>query len=186
MVKVFRTSRFLLAPLFSVLSSVFMTGCSKDNDVGLIYRVPLEYQTFVDTFLYEAALRGYSIEIKSLIINFDATLEEPHCAKCNSRSLNKRVQKIISINPNIQCWFTAEQQETLVFHELGHCILGRPHEDGRLPNGDFKSLMNANDLSPYSSCVYPVDNEPCDDRYKRPYYLDELFDEKTPVPDWGI
>src|SRR5687767_11689455 len=108
MVKVFRTSRFLLAPLFSVLSSVFMTGCSKDNDVGLIYSVPLEYQTFVDTFLYEAALRGYSIEIKSLIINFDATLEEPHCAKCNSRSLNKRVQKIISINPNIQCWFTEE------------------------------------------------------------------------------
>jgi hypothetical protein len=150
-----------------------------------VYNVPPEYQPFIDAFIREAANRGYTLEIKNLIIDYDATIEEPHCARCNSSSLEKGIQKIVWINPNIKCWFTEEEHETLIFHELGHCILGRLHDNGLLPNGDLKILMNANDLSVYSSCIYPVDNEPCDDSFKRPYYLDELFDEETPVPDWG-
>jgi hypothetical protein len=165
-----------------------LSGCSKEVDLEdfvAVYDVPAEYQLYVDTFINEASIRGYSIEIENLIINHDKSLEAPHCAKCNSNALEKNVQKIISINPNINCVFTSEQKEVLLFHELGHCVLGRLHESSRLPNGDFKSLMNENDLSVYTSCVYPVDNGPCDFRFKRSYYLDELFDEDTPVPEWG-
>jgi len=165
--------------------SIYVSGCSKDDDFKPVYNVPPEYQPFIDAFIREAANRGFTLEINDLIINFDATIEEPHCAGCNSSSLEREVQKIISINPNIKCWFTEEEHEALIFHELGHCILGRLHDDSLLPNGELKSLMNANDLSVYSSCIYPVDNEPCDETFKRPYYLDELFDEETPVPDWG-
>jgi hypothetical protein len=184
----FRSIRFLLASLISLLASMILSGCSKDADLVdlvVVYNVPAEYQPFVDTFIYEASIRGYSIEIENLIINYDESLEAPHCAKCNSNDIEKNTQKIVSINPNISCVFTSEQREVLVFHELGHCVLGRLHDNGRLPNGDFKSLMNENDLSVYSSCVYPVDNGPCDHRFKRSYYLDELFDKDTPVPDWG-
>ena len=165
-----------------------MSGCSKDFDFAdlvLVYDVPAQYQKFVDTFISEASLRGYTIKIDNLIIKNDETLEAPHCGKCNSNDVEKNIQKIISINSNIKCWFTPEQLEALVFHELGHCVLGRLHDNGRLPNGDLRSLMNENDLGVYSSCVYPVDNGPCDLTFKRPYYLDELFDENTPVPDWG-
>ena len=177
--------RFLLASLCSLMLSIFVTGCSKDDDFNPVYNVPAEYQPFIDAFILEAAHRGYSLEINNLIIDYDATIEQPHCARCNSSSLEKDIQKVVSINPNIKCWFTDEEHETLIFHELGHCILGRLHDNDLLPNGDLKSLMNANDLSVYSSCIYPVDNGPCDDSFKRPYYMDELFDEGTPVPDWG-
>jgi hypothetical protein len=180
--------RFLFASLFSLMSSILLSGCSKDLDLVdliVVYDVPAEYQPFVDTFIHEASIRGHSIEIENLIIKYDDSLEGPHCAKCNSNDIEKKLQKIVSINSNIKCWFTVEQQEVLILHELGHCVLGRLHDNGRLPNGDLKSLMNENDLSVYSSCVYPVDNGPCDDTFKRPYYLDELFDEETPVPDWG-
>jgi hypothetical protein len=165
-----------------------MSGCSKDADLVdlvFVYSVPAKYQHFIDTFIYEASIRGHLIEIDNLIINDDENMEAPHCGKCNSSSIEKNVQKIVSINSNIQCWFTTEQHEVLLFHELGHCVLGRLHDNKRLPNGDFKTLMNENDLSVYTSCVYPVDNGPCDNRFKRSYYLDELFDEGTPVPDWG-
>jgi hypothetical protein len=165
--------------------AIWVTGCSRDDDFKPIYNVPAEYQPFVDAFIREAVDRGYSMEINNLIIDFDATIEAPHCAQCNSTSLEKDIQKIISINPNINCWFTDEEHETLIFHELGHCILGRVHDDNVLPNGDLRSLMNANDFSVYSSCIYPVDDQPCDNTFKRPYYMDELFDEGTPVPDWG-
>jgi len=181
----FGSMRFLLASLFLLLSSVLLTGCSKDVEPIVIYDVPTEYQPFVDTFIYEASIRGRTIKIDNLIIKDDYTMEGPHCAGCNSTEIRRKSQKIISMNSNIRCWLTVEQQEVLFFHELGHCVLGRDHDNGRLPNGDFKSLMNEGDLGVYSSCVYPVDNEPCDDRFKRPYYLDELFDEDTPVPDWG-
>jgi hypothetical protein len=164
---------------------MLLTGCSKDGDLIAVYDVPAEYQPFVDTFIYEASIRGHSIKINNLVIRNDYTMEGPHCAGCNSTDIRKRFQKIISINSNIRCWLTVEQQEVLLFHELGHCVLGRDHDNGRLPNGDPRSLMHENDLGVYSSCVYPVDNEPCDFRFKRTYYLDELFDEKTPVPDWG-
>lgn len=166
------------------MASALIAGCSKD-EFKPVYDVPAEYQAFVTSFVKEASDRGYSMIITNLVINFDETIEAPHCAKCNSRSMDKNVQKIVSINPNLPCWFTIEQQEALVYHELGHCILGRAHDNTLLPNGDPKSIMNESDLGLYSSCVYPVDNEPCDETFKRPYYLDELFDEKTPVPDWG-
>ena len=162
-----------------------MSGCSKEFDFVLVYDVPAEYQRFIDKFIYEASSRGYSITIDNLIIKNDDTLEAPHCGKCNSNDIDINTQKIVSINSNTKCWFSDAQLEVLVFHELGHCVLGREHDNGQLPNGDLKSLMNENDISVYSLCVYPLENEPCDNSFKRPYYLDELFDQNTPVPDWG-
>ena len=181
----YRSFRVLSASLLSLFLSAMITGCSKEVDFVPVYDVPAEYQPFVDAFIREASDRGNSIVINNLIINFNGNIEAPHCAGCNSASKEKNVQKIISINPNLKCWFTDEEHEALIFHELGHCILGRIHDNGLLPNGDLKSLMNETDLSVYSSCIYPIDNGPCDDSFKRPYYLDELFEEGTPVPDWG-
>ena len=177
--------RFLSVSLLSLFLSAMINGCSKEVDFVPVYDVPAEYQPFVDAFIREALDRGHSIEIDNLIIDYNGNIEAPHCAGCNSASIEKNIQKIVSINPNLKCWFTEEDREALIFHELGHCILGRIHDNGRLPNGDLKSLMNETDLSVYSSCIYPIDNGPCDNSFKRSYYLDELFEEETPVPDWG-
>ena len=75
--------------------------------------------------------------------------------------------------------------EVLIFHELGHCVLGRLHQNDYLPNGDPKSLMIQNELDQYA-CVYDLsgDND-CNNLFKREYYLDELFDPTTPTPDWA-
>ena len=166
------------------MASAFIAGCN--DEFYPVYDVPADYQHFVESFINEAAVRGYSLNINNLIIKYDDSMEVPYCGKCNSRSLDRDIQKIVSFNPNLSCVFADEQREALVFHELGHCVLGRGHDDSTLPNGDHKSLMNQSDLAVYTSCIYVIGNEPCDLRFRRTYYLDELFDENAPVPDWGM
>lgn len=159
-------------------------GCSKDED-ELIYNVPEEFQPIVEKFLEEASVRGFNYEITNLIITYSDELDIKYCGTCNSNIVNMSTQKIISINTSI-CWTNDLQKEALVFHELGHCFLGRDHDASLLPNGDPKSMMIEDDISVYSPCVYAFgDTDKCNFVFKREYYLDELFDEKTPIPDWA-
>lgn len=168
-----------------MLILMFFLGCSKEDDFKPVYNVPDNLQVFVDSFVSEASSRGFTFEINNLIVEYDESLSSPFCGQCNSSAPNDEVQKEIKINPNIVCWFSDQEQEAFFFHELGHCFLRRPHDDSLLPNGDPKSMMVTSNLTVYAPCIYAVDNEACNNIYKRDYYLDELFDENTPVPDWA-
>lgn len=172
---------------FSYLSLSFlvMLGCSEDSDFHSAYNVPDDLQPFIDTFISEASTRGFVFRIENLIIKYDESLVSPYCGQCNSYILNTPIQKVITINPNIVCWYSDEEQEAFLFHELGHCFLGRLHDNALLPNGDAKSLMTENNLGVYAPCLYPIGDEICNNTFKRPYYLDELFDETVAVPEWG-
>ena len=170
---------------FLLLALVVCLGCSKEADFKPVYDVPEALQPFIDRFLNEAEVRGFHYEIKNLIITYDESLGGAVCGQCNSIAMNASIQKIISINPKIECWFSDEGEEAFFFHELGHCFLGRDHDNSLLPNGDPKSLMVEDNLSLYAPCLYQIDEKDCNNVFKRPYYVDELFDEMTPVPDWG-
>lgn len=173
---------------FIFLFSLFLLiGCSRDKEFVPVYNVPEEFQPFVDAFIQEAADRGISLDITNLIIVFDQNLNTI-CGTCNSISLNEKVQKIISINPNAGCWSVAQGKESLVFHELGHCVLGRTHNNELLPNGDPKSIMVDGNQKLYWPCFYDIDGNGgvnCNNIFKRDYYVNELFDENTQTPDWA-
>jgi hypothetical protein len=169
-----------------MLLILFLIGCSSEESMPTVYNVPDEFETIVENFKMEAMSRDYDIRIDNLIIRYDATVEEPYCATCNSKSLDPNIQKIISINPD-KCWLNDYAKEALIFHELGHCILGRDHDNTLLPNGDPRSMMIENNIGIYSPCVYAIggDNS-CNFIFKRNYYISELFDETTPIPDWAM
>lgn len=114
-----------------------------------------------------------------------ATLPDSICGICNHTSLTGDQQKIVQLNTSQHCAESLLEMETLVLHELGHCFLGRSHEDALLPNGDPKSIMKTEGRKMYAPCSYQFGNEPCDHTFKRAYYLDELFDPSTPVPSWA-
>jgi hypothetical protein len=70
-------------------------------------------------------------------------------------------------------------KEDLIFHELGHGLLGRNHLNTTLENGDWKSIMCGGDK---------VNDRSWNINYKgmrRAYYVDELFDESTSAPDFS-
>jgi hypothetical protein len=170
------------------LSLLFLiVGCSKVKEKGFtpVYDVPAEFQPLVSRFIQEAAQRGKTIAVTNLIIKYDSSLNNSSCAACNSLSLDPNVQKIIVVNPNFHCYDNANEQEALFFHELGHCVLGRSHDNRLLPNGDPRSIMVYDNIKLYSPCLYPIGGSCVDNSFKRTYYLDELFNEQTPVPSWG-
>ncbi len=167
-----------------VACTFFLCGCKAETDFMPVVNIPAEFQPCVDSFVVAASERGQNITINNLIIQYDSSLSNAYCANSNVISSKNNVQKIIYINANIKCWQNSGQLETLIFHEMGHCILGREHDISLLPNGDAKSIMYPDDISLYAPCAYPI-NDSCNQLYKRSYYLDELFNPNTPVPDWG-
>jgi hypothetical protein len=160
---------------------MLLLNCGKSNH--FVYEVPWEFDLHVKKFEAEARARGKDITIKNLIIKYDDAASTIFCANSNVVSATNDVQKIILVNPQV-CWQNDTQLETLIFHELGHCILGRQHDTSRMPKGDAKTIMFPDDITLYSPCVYNLGN-PCDLIYRRPYYVDELFYASTPVPDWA-
>jgi hypothetical protein len=163
---------------------IVLCGCSQKNDFTPVFDVPDQFKPYVDSFVVAAAERGHNITINNLIITYDSSLSNAICANSNITSSRNDVQKIIYLNPHFQCWQNSRQLETLLFHEMGHCILGREHDTTTLPNHDPKSIMFPGDILLYAPCTYPIGNS-CNQLYKRDYYLDELFDPDTPVPDWA-
>lgn len=175
----------MIKGILLVVLAFFAAGCMKHQGGSTVWKVPAELSPLVDTFISEAARRGYTIQKNNLIMEFSMGNDGALCGSCNSTSLDPGLQKIITIYNASPCWFNDQQFETLVFHELGHCILGRTHTTDTLPNGNPKSIMVPDNLSLYSPCEYPIGNQPCDNSYKRSYYLNELFFLHGPPPDWS-
>lgn len=160
---------------------ILVLSCTKEKE--FVYSVPAEFQPIVEKFVLEANARGRNLQINNLIIKYDPSISAAFCASSNFVTSQNDVQKIIVLNP-LKCWQNNAQLETLIFHELGHCILGRQHDNNLMPKGDPRSIMIADDLGIYSPCVYSLGG-PCDLSYRRSYYIDELFNPSTPVPDWA-
>ena len=160
---------------------LFFFSCEKDQ--VLVYDVPPELQAIVDTFENEAQNRGKMLDIReNLIIEYGSNTEDILCGSCVFVGKQRKIQ-VVSSNP---CWSDEITREALMLHLLGHCVLNRiEHDNETLPNGDPKSLMVGNSIDHYA-CIFDLSGENnCNNLYKREYYLDELFDPATPVPDWA-
>jgi hypothetical protein len=141
-----------------------MFSCKEENDKPFIDPELTEY---VNAFVEEARLRGQIISSDNIEAKF-GTLTE----KCGLGSPNP---PRVSIDRN--CWDGTPElpRELLMFHELGHAVLGRSHELSKLPNGDFASIMCTEPRILYNE--YTIE--------KRAYYLDELFNTFANFPDWA-
>ena len=171
----------LLLPI--IISSCLLT-CTK-AEFNPTYQVNEEFAHEVQSFFEEASSRGISVDTTNLILDFDESLSNVTCGECNSFN-NAGTQRRVGINPNLHCWDNQFEKEALIFHELGHCLLGRVHVSDTLPNGEPKSLMVSSNVSLYSPCKYVFGQViDCNNVHKRDYYIDELFASETPVPTWA-
>lgn len=101
----------------------------------------------VDKFVYIASTYSIYVNPNSISIGLDNTMSGPSggsyvIGRCWS---NGRVD----INPYFWNSSTLQAREQLVFHELGHCLLGRGHQDQKNSAVDYPaaqiavSLMNS-------------------------------------------
>ncbi len=180
--------------LLLILSVILMlSNCSQD-DSSLIETVAeynpaqhpgiqLAFRTHVKNFYDEANLRDENPDniigqtIESLKMIFDVDLDEQYCGYAYGFD-NPFSDPFVVISTRPECWGERNEaeRELLVFHELGHAILTRYHDNSQLPSGHKKSIM----VSDNTLFTIYADNE----TDKRNYYLDELFDPNTPEPEW--
>jgi len=161
--------------LIALLAS-FFTSCKDPNE----YRVDAEFTDYLNRFVQEGASRGHTFDLtgNGLIIEF-AKL------KNNNAGLT-HYEDPIRIEIDKTYWTAISKtagadmmKEDLIFHELGHGLLKREHLNLTLENGDWKSIMCGGDK---------VNGRAWNINYKgirRNYYIDELFDESTPAPDFS-
>jgi hypothetical protein len=156
-------------------------SCGLDDETmdNATIDVAAEFQRFVDLFIEEGAKRGFEVDFSDTGLSIQyGTLPEDAAGVCselgdgNSGSHQIRIRKLY--------WesLTEIQKERLIFHELGHCELNRPHDNQVFSNGDWKSIMRGAPL--------PADKTPIVNYTgtRRDYYIDELFQPDTGVPSW--
>lgn len=173
---------------FYFLIIVITIACRKESFPNFI---DTELSPFIDSFIEEGEKRGVSLSkdileahlLEEFIVS---TAAENTCGfGWDDYSFNDENYSRIEILMNENCWLSRSyiEKEGLVFHELGHALLGRDHLNETLPNQSPKSIMCSINESDDCLGVFGIyyDNEKI-----RNYYLDELFDEATPVPDYAL
>lgn len=135
-----------------------LAGCCHINKPTSRHRAELDSLMIV--FFNEAHQRGRVLNPTGVTVEFGHLL--PRSGSCRPKSY-PRVVTIDSIT-----WRAANRhvREMLLFHELGHCLFGLPHDNTQLPLGECRSWMREND----QQCVVNTVN-----RTWRSYYLDVLF-----------
>ena len=144
-----------------------------------------DFQSYVDAFVEEANTRGISIDFSDtgLTMQF-STLPLGTAAQCQEVGDARSGSHTILFDENLWAIAAPERKAFLVFHELGHCELGRLHQNDQFPNGDWQSMMQGTILeAPLSEKNQgrPV----VFSGFRKDYYLDELFGINTSTPAWS-
>lgn len=163
--------------IFYILILILLvSACSDIHE----YRVEEEFTKYVQRFEMEAAKRGKDFDLQNtgLIVEF-ADLKDEQAGLCHYEKpirieIDRAYWKAISATAGADL-----MKENLLFHELGHGMLGRDHLNTTLENGDWKSIMCGGEK---------VNDRPWNINYRgirRNYYVDELFNESAPEPDFS-
>jgi len=145
--------------IFFLILSIFIISCGQPipappvQSLNNNWEQHTEFAEYIHGFIYDANRYGVDLNINNLHIKFNE-IEKPVVGRCYPYS----GVVLIEIDPVF--WESAGviNQEILMYHELGHCILNRTHEI------DAVSIMAPRLIS---SAVY---------LYYKEEYLEELFD----------
>lgn len=156
-----------VSALSLVATATVFLSCSNENGLVEVQRTSIVDARLVEyfqSFEYEASLRGVEIDYDAFpVFGHIRNIQEADIAgTCSYDSHNPNVVTI-----DLEYWNAASpsRREMVVFHELGHCVLGRGHLETAFANGICATVMN----SGTSGCVVAYNNQ------NRDYYLDELF-----------
>lgn len=159
----------MVKPLFRLMFVLFcilvaLPSCSNEEDLNFD-AIDDELLPHFQKFEEEAGKRGLNIQIENEGITAEiANIASPNVAgQCSTGGEDEG--SIIIDRP---FWERSDYltREMLVFHELGHCVLSRPHDDSRNGMGHCNSIM----ASGTSTCTLEYTAE------TRDGYLDELFE----------
>ena len=171
----------LLSGILIFAFSIIFISCGKDEpgmSEGTI-NVALDFREYVERFKVEANNRGFNIDFSDTGLSIQyGTLPKDAAGVCSELGDGSGGSHRIEIRKLYWETLTDIQKERLIFHELGHCELSRPHDNKVLSNGDWKSIMRGAPLPEGKTAIVNYTGT------RRDYYLDELFTPTTGIPAW--
>lgn len=167
--------------LYTLLLITVFLSCNPDNSLDEFNSIDPELAPYIQRFVEEGANRGINISTERLVASFLSKdiVADGFCG-LGGVDFNDPDIPVIEIVDSDLCWHTADEyyKEALIFHELGHAILERFHDNTIFPNGSItKSIMCGGG----GNCSFPGYFEK---GLLRDYYIDELFKPDTPSPDF--
>lgn len=158
-------------------SALFFTACQKDSsfieeDTPLVIananksyeNVPTSLWSFFQAFEEEALRRGEVINLNNRNLTAEI-MEISETGVAGTCSYSSHAPNHIVIDETFFNQTSELYKEMVIFHELGHCVLFRGHEEGTNSDGTCASIMRSG-------------VEGCYDNYRaatRTAYLNELF-----------
>lgn len=156
-----------------------MTAACSDEEIFISKPdpIPEPFREYLTSFLHEAEIRGVIVDTTGFTISFVDSF--PFSSKACAIGVEASGQNPAYIQiakENRICWEGRDNswRKELMFHEFGHALLKRGHDFRTLPNGEKRSIM-----------YQWVSGETIANSLKTKYYIDELFNKNTPVPDWA-
>lgn len=139
-----------LALLLSVSSMI--VGCGKFRAVNIGIVDP-EFEPYVEMFLDHANISSINVDM------YFNDLTGNVIGVCKTRGSEKKIEI------DIMWWSSASEldREIVIFHELGHCVLGQGHRNFRLSDGCRGSIMDEYHIGAY-----------CYDKHYD-HYIGEMF-----------
>ena len=147
--------------------AIIGSSCTQESTESVVPNLESEDKLalFFRNFEHEALERNIEINLDEL--NLTAEIQEIHeehvagTCKYSSHTTNH-------ITIDLSFWNSADRltREMVVFHELGHCVLGQDHREYEDENGNCLSIMQSGTQG--CQLLYNQSN--------RSYYLDELFE----------
>lgn len=147
--------------------SILLGSCRHEN----MQVYPDEFKPYVDEFFFQANQHGRGLNEThfNFSIKFGDTDDEVG-AFCFFKG------NAITVDREGWKYWDHFQKERIIFHELGHCLLNRNHQNAETTSNECFSIMNEGDgcsFNPLSA-------------YWRDYYMDELFNESMNLPQWYL
>lgn len=128
------------------LVSIFATiaclaGCAPKNPHHPIVQIDPAFESYVDRFVGLSVVNGGPTRIEDLVIQFRPL--DGLIANCRT---DDGETPVISVDPAVWRALNETDQQNVIFHEMGHCVLRRLHQDsiiaGFLGIGIQDSLMS--------------------------------------------
>lgn len=156
-------------------TTIFLLNCQNDAVIdstveevvgSKIYQnVDKELWSYWESFEFEANVRGFKIDLETEgLVGIITEIDQEHVAGSCTFSSNQ--PRVIRIDQTIWSNLPTLYREFIVFHELGHCILIRDHDERTDAQGNCLSIMR----SGLNGCKDYYNNQ------TRDFYLDELFE----------
>jgi len=154
-------SAFLLSVVLSCTTGI------PDNEISSVSKSYNEVDRALWPYFeaFEEAAERYNLNIDLEQLDITGVIEEiPEEGVAGTCQHGLHIHHV-TIDINFWNQFSSNRKEMVVFHELGHCVLGRGHTEEEDDNGSCLSIMN----SGTSGCnvLYNKTN--------KTYYLQELF-----------